>query len=244
MNIALLGYGKMGKTIERIAVERGHRIVLKVGTLNATTYTDAELKAADVAIEFSRPEFAYDNILRCFSVDVPVVVGTTGWLSRLDEIKEICKADKHAFFYASNFSVGVNIFFRLNETLAKLMNPQPQYNVAMEEIHHVHKLDKPSGTGITLAEGIIAHLDRKTKWEDAEPGTDLSVLDENVLPIVSKRIGEVPGTHTVSYTSAVDRIDITHTAHSREGFALGAVLAAEFLKDKKGIYGMSDLLGF
>lgn len=238
MKIALLGYGKMGKTIEKIALSRGNEIVLKVDESNSRTYSDAELMQADVAIEFSTPESAYDNILRCFRCNVPVVVGTTGWLSKMDEVKQLCSEHGQSFFYASNFSIGVNIFFRLNEQLAKMMNSYGEYDVRMEEIHHIHKLDSPSGTAITLANGIIKNLERKTKWVEgvqAQPGE---------IPIASKREGEVPGTHSITYQSEVDTITITHEAHSRQGFALGAVVAAEWLPGKKGVFGMNDLLGF
>ncbi|TND08973.1 MAG: 4-hydroxy-tetrahydrodipicolinate reductase [Bacteroidetes bacterium] len=238
MKIALLGYGKMGKTIEGIALSRGNEIVLKVDEHNAGTYSDAELMQADVAIEFSTPESAYGNIMRCFRCHVPVVAGTTGWLAKMDEVKKECLENNQAFFYASNFSIGVNIFFRLNENLAKMMNGYGEYDVRMEEIHHIHKLDSPSGTAITLANGIIANLERKSKWIDgtqAKPGE---------IPIGSKREGEVPGTHIITYQSAVDTITISHEAHNRQGFALGAVVASEWLPGKKGIFGMNDLLGF
>lgn len=238
MKIALLGYGKMGRIIEQIAVARGNEIVLKVDEHNALTYSDAELMSADVAIEFSTPSGAYNNIMRCFTCNVPVVVGTTGWLAKMDEVKAACLEHQQAFFYASNYSIGVNIFFRLNEQLAKMMNGYGEYDVRMDEIHHIHKLDSPSGTGITLANGIIANLERKQKWVEGEkalPGE---------IPIVSHREGEVPGTHSITYTSEVDTITITHEAHSRKGFALGAVVAAEWLPGKKGVFGMNDLLGF
>jgi 4-hydroxy-tetrahydrodipicolinate reductase len=238
MKIALLGYGKMGKTIEQLALNRNHEIVLRVDEHNAGTYSDAELLQADVAIEFSTPRSAFGNIMRCFQCNVPVVVGTTGWLDRIDEVKNTCHEHGQSFFYASNYSIGVNIFFRLNEQLARMMNGYGEYDVSLEEIHHIHKLDSPSGTGISLANGIIKNLDRKTSWvegEKAVPGQ---------LPIVSRREGEVPGTHTVLYKSETDTISITHEAHSRKGFALGAVIAAEWLSGKKGVFGMNDLLGF
>jgi len=238
MKIALLGYGKMGKAIEQIAVSRGHQIVLKVDERNANSFSDAELMLAEVAIEFSTPSSAVSNIMRCFQCHVPVVVGTTGWLDKLEEVKQACIEQEQAFFYASNFSIGVNVFFRLNEQLARMMNGYGEYDVRMEEIHHVHKLDAPSGTAITLANGIIKRLERKQKWvegEKAAPGE---------IPIVSKREGEVPGTHVITYTSAVDTITISHEAHSRQGFALGAVVAAEWLPGRTGVFGMNDLLGF
>lgn len=236
MNIALIGYGKMGKEIEQIALLRGHSITLKVDITNASTYSVEDLKKADVAIEFSTPESALNNIYKCFDADVPVVVGTTGWLNNLDEVKKKCTDKKQTLFYTSNYSIGVNLFFKLNEYLAKLMNNYPEYNVEMEEIHHVHKLDAPSGTAISLANQVISNLNGKEKW------VNVKTENSKELGIISKRIDEVPGTHTVTYGSAVDEISITHIAHSRKGFALGAVIAAEWVKDKKGIYGMNDLM--
>jgi 4-hydroxy-tetrahydrodipicolinate reductase len=242
MKIALLGYGKMGKTIEAIALKRGHTIVLKLDKDNAATVTDADLKKADVAIEFSTPDTAVANILRCFCCGVPVVAGTTGWLGRMEEVKSECAAQEGGFFYASNFSIGVNLFFRLNEKLAEMMNAYPDYRVTMEEIHHIHKLDSPSGTAISLAKGILANNEALKNYKDY-PGEFPSEFPSDELPIHSKRIGEVPGTHSINYTSSVDKITITHEAFSREGFALGAVLAAEFMVGKKGVFGMEDLLG-
>lgn len=236
MKIALIGYGKMGKEIEQIALSRGHEIVLKVGSHNAATYTTDELQKADAAIEFSRPEAALTNIYKCFDAKVPVVVGTTGWLHQLEEVKKECSSKNQSLFYASNYSIGVNLFFKLNSYLAKLMNSYPEYNVSMEEIHHVHKLDAPSGTAISLANQVIANLERKQNW------INQTTNDANALGIVSKRLDEVPGTHTVTYGSAVDEISITHIAHNRKGFALGAVIAAEWLHTRKGIYGMDDLM--
>jgi len=236
MNLALLGYGKMGKEIEQIALSRGHKIVLKVDITNASAFTLDELKKADVAIEFSTPETAISNIYKCFEATVPIVVGTTGWLNRLDEVKQKCTEKKQGLFYASNYSIGVNLFFRLNEQLAKLMNSYPDYNVTMEEIHHVHKLDSPSGTAISLANQVLERIDSKQKW------VNNTTQNKNELGIVSKRIDEVPGTHTITYDSDVDEISITHIAHSRKGFALGAVVAAEWMKERKGIYGMNDLM--
>lgn len=238
MKIALLGHGKMGKTIEQLALNRGHEMILRVDEHNAGTYSDAELMQADVAIEFSTPRSAVENILRCFRCNVPVVVGTTGWLDRMEEMKNTCAEHGQAFFYASNYSIGVNIFFRLNEQLARMMNGYGEYDVSIEEIHHIHKLDSPSGTGISLANGIIKNLERKTSWTESEKAAP------GELPILSKRIGEVPGTHTVQYKSETDTISITHEAHSRKGFAMGAVIAAEWLPGKKGVFGMNDLLGF
>jgi 4-hydroxy-tetrahydrodipicolinate reductase len=241
MNIALIGYGKMGKEIEKSALERGHTIVLKVDINNANTFTIDELKKADVAIEFSTPETAISNIYKCFDAGVPIVVGTTGWLDKLEEVKQKCNDKNQTLFYASNYSIGVNLFFKLNEYLAKLMNAFPNYDVAMEEIHHIHKLDAPSGTAISLANQVIEQIENKQKWVNDKTN------DPKELGIISKRIDEVPGTHTVTYSSAVDEISMTHTAHNRSGFALGAVIAAEWLhasKDKKGIFGMNDLMGF
>jgi len=236
MNIALIGYGKMGKEIEQIALSRGHKIVLKVDINNASSFTLDELKKADAAIEFSTPETAVSNIYKCFDAGVPIIVGTTGWLNKLDEVKQKCVDKKQGLFYASNYSIGVNLFFKLNEHLAKMMNAYPDYNVTMEEIHHVHKLDSPSGTAISLANQVLERIDSKQKW------VNTSTQNKNELGIISKRIDEVPGTHTVTYGSDVDEISITHIAHSRKGFALGAVVAAEWMKERKGIFGMNDLM--
>ena len=236
MKIALIGYGKMGHIIERIALERGHQIVSIIDKDNQDDFNSPEFKSADVAIEFSMPTAAMENYENCFAANVPVVAGTTGWLSRMDEIKDACKDGKQTFFYASNYSIGVNIFFALNKYLAKIMNNYPAYDVRMEEVHHIHKLDSPSGTAITLAEGIIQNLDRKDKWiESSTPATD-------EVGITAFRRDEVPGIHTIIYESAVDTISMTHDAKSREGFALGAVVAAEFLAGKKGFYTMEDLM--
>lgn len=236
MKIALIGYGKMGKEIEQVAVAMHHQVVLKIGQANLNDLTAENLKKADVAIEFTSPKAAVANILKCFEASVPVVVGTTGWLDKLDEIKKICLEKNQAFFYASNFSIGVNLFFKLNEYLATMMKTHPEYIPAMEEIHHIHKKDAPSGTGITLAEGLIKAHGGSDKWvlgEHSKPGE---------LAINSKREGEVPGTHIVSYTSKVDEIKIEHKAFSRKGFAEGAVHAAAWLAGKKGVFGMKDML--
>ncbi len=238
MKIALIGYGKMGKEIEKVALLRGHQIVLKVDEHNASSYTDEELTQADAAIEFSTPHTAYNNILRCFKCKVPVVVGTTGWLDKIEEVKSECLRTGNTFFYASNYSIGVNLFFQLNKHLASLMNSYPIYTPVMEEIHHIHKKDSPSGTGITLAEGVIAELDRKTSWAEGDS------KDPSVLSIHSKREGEVPGTHIIRYASPIDEISISHIAHNRQGFAFGAVIAAEWIQGKKGIWSMDDMLGF
>jgi 4-hydroxy-tetrahydrodipicolinate reductase len=235
MKIALLGYGKMGKEIESIALQRNHTIVLKVDETNASTFSIDELKQADVATEFSAPHTVIANINKCFEAQVPIVVGTTGWYDQFSEIEKSCVQKNGTLFYASNFSLGVNLFMKVNSYLAVLMNKYDTYNVEIEEIHHIHKLDKPSGTAITLANQIIEKLDRKKNWSitSKEPGA---------LFIEDKREGEVPGTHIIKYTSEVDDIEIMHKAHNRKGFALGAVVAAEFLKGKKGIFTMKDLL--
>ncbi|MFD1601760.1 4-hydroxy-tetrahydrodipicolinate reductase [Flavobacterium artemisiae] len=230
MKIALLGYGKMGKVIERIALERGHEIVLKKDELN--TYDG--LSTADVAIDFSVPAAAVANISAAFNAGVPVVSGTTGWLEHYDEMIALCNEKKGGFISSSNFSLGVNIFFGLNEYLAKLMAPFDSYKVSMEEIHHIHKLDAPSGTAISLAQGVIENSNYA--------GWALDETKDNTIRIEAKRIGEVPGTHTVNYDSAIDSIEIKHTAHNREGFALGAVIAAEWLAGKQGIFTMKDVL--
>lgn len=237
MNIALLGYGKMGKEIEKSALERGHTISLKVDINNASTYTVEELKTADVAIEFSTPNTAINNMYKCFEAGVPVVVGTTGWLDSLAEVEAKCKDNNQTLFYASNYSIGVNLFFKLNEYLAKMMNSFPGYNVTMEEIHHIHKLDAPSGTAISLADQVLANIESKKNW------TNEVEKNKEELSIISKRIDEVPGTHTVTYQSKVDDISMTHTAHNRSGFAVGAVIAAEWSIGKKGVFGMNDLMG-
>jgi 4-hydroxy-tetrahydrodipicolinate reductase len=230
MKIALLGYGKMGQVIERIAVERGHEIVLKKDEFN--TYDG--LATADVAIDFSVPMAAVDNISSCFHANVPVVSGTTGWLEHYDEMIALCKEKKGGFISSSNFSLGVNIFFELNDYLAKIMANLDSYNVTMEEIHHIHKLDAPSGTAISLAKGVMENSNY-TNWT-------LEKAKENEIHIEAVRLEEVPGTHTVTYNSNVDSIEIKHTAHTREGFAFGAVVAAEWLAGKQGVYSMKDVL--
>jgi len=230
MNIALLGYGKMGKAIETIAIKRGHKIALKVSS-DTKEYT---LKNIDVAIDFSLPSSAFENISKCILDNVPIISGTTGWLEKYNDIVSLCNENKGTFLYASNFSLGVNIFFELNKTLAKLMKGLPQYNVHIEEIHHTQKLDAPSGTAITLAEEIINESDYKN-WTLESP-------KPNEISILAKRIENVPGTHEINYESEVDSISIKHTAHSREGFALGAVIAAEWIHDKTGVFTMKDVL--
>ncbi|WP_420602305.1 4-hydroxy-tetrahydrodipicolinate reductase [Flagellimonas sp.] len=230
MNIGLFGYGKMGKMIEQIAQERGHTIVAKVDVGS----TEVDYKSMDVAIDFSTPDAAFNNITSCFENGVPVISGTTGWLSNYEKAIEICNQTKSAFIYASNFSLGVNVFFELNSYLAKMMSTLNQYQVSMEEIHHTQKLDAPSGTAITLAEGIIEN----TGYIDWK----LDEFGEKSISITSKREGTVPGTHTIVYESAVDDIEIKHTAHNREGFALGAVIAAEWILGKTGVFSMKDVL--
>lgn len=246
MNIALIGYGKMGRIIERFAIERGHEIVLKISmTTNLEDLTVANLKKADVVIDFSVPDAAIKNIYTCFDANVPLVVGTTGWYGQLQEIKDECLAGNHTLLYGSNFSIGVNLFFHINEVLAKMMNNYPAYDVQVEEIHHTQKLDSPSGTAMTLAEGIIDQLDRKSEWVNELSGTPVTegVKKDQVL-IASERIENIPGTHTVVYSSEVDDIELKHTAHSRAGFALGAVVAAEWLQNKQGFYNISDIFNF
>jgi 4-hydroxy-tetrahydrodipicolinate reductase len=230
MKIALLGYGRMGKEIEKIAISRGHKIVIK------KDFNDIiDINLADVAIDFSIPNAAFNNITNCINNNIPVISGTTGWLDNYNHAVALCKEKKGAFIYASNFSLGVNIFFELNNQLAKMMSTLEDYKISMEEIHHTKKLDAPSGTAITLAEGIIENTSKKN-WE---LGKNLS--EENI-PIVAKRVLDVPGTHSVWYDSEVDLIEIKHTAHNRKGFALGAVVAAEWILDKTGVFSMKDVL--
>ena len=231
MKIALLGYGKMGKVIERIALERNHELVLRKGSQDSFD----GLENADVAIDFSVPSVAVENISTCLEKGIPVVSGTTGWLEKYDEMAALCNQKNGSFIYGSNFSLGVNIFFELNEYLAKMMNNLKQYKVSMEEIHHTQKLDAPSGTAISLANGII----KNTSYEN----WTLDVTNDNQIHIDAKRIENVPGTHSVFYDSEVDQIEIKHTAHSREGFALGSVVAAEWIIGKKGVFTMKDVLG-
>lgn len=238
MKIALVGYGKMGKTIERLAQEKGHDIVLIIDKDNPQDFTPENLQKADVAIEFSQPESALENIKKCLEAGVPIIVGTTGWLEHLDEAKAICERTGSAMIQATNFSIGVNLFFALNRYLAKMMNGQPQYDIQIEEIHHTQKLDAPSGTAITLANGILQEVGRKNKWVNHD--TDV----KNELSIISKRIDPAPGTHEVTYRSEIDTIKISHEAHSREGFALGAIAAAEWIVGKRGFFTMQDVLGF
>jgi 4-hydroxy-tetrahydrodipicolinate reductase len=236
MKILLLGYGKMGQAVERIALERGHQITARINESNKGDLLRAE--KPDVAIEFSQPQAAFENIKFCLENNIPVACGTTGWLERRTEIEKLTQECNGTFFYASNFSVGVNIFFRLNEFLATLVKSFSEYEVSIDEIHHTEKKDAPSGTAITLAQGIMKHFTQKKKWVN-EPTEDASEL-----AISSFRIAHVPGTHLVKYASEIDDIEIRHTAHSREGFARGAVMVAEWLPGKKGVLGMNDFLQF
>lgn len=235
MNIALLGYGKMGKAIERIALERQHNISLIIDIHNSSSFTANMLKNSDVAIEFSRAESVVGNLEKCLDANIPVICGTTGWLEHLPRIKEKTNQTDGTFLYASNFSIGVNLFFKLNTLLSKMMAKHNSYNVSIVETHHIHKLDAPSGTAITLAEQIIENTELE-KWSLG------GKTDNKSIPIEALREGEVPGTHTVMYDCPIDSISITHAAKNRDGFALGAVLAAEFLKGKKGIFTMDDVL--
>ena len=231
MKIALFGYGKMGKEIEQIALQRGHEIVLKIN--EGEQY---DISIADIAIDFSVPNAALSNIVSCFRNNVPVISGTTGWLDDFDKAIDVCKENNGSFIYASNFSIGVNIFFELNKQLAKMMSSQEEYSINVEEIHHTKKLDTPSGTAITLAEGIINNTSKRD-WQLKE-----TQVNAGTIPIEAKRILDVPGTHIISYESQIDSIEIKHTAHNRKGFALGAIIAAEWLNNKIGIYTMKDVL--
>jgi 4-hydroxy-tetrahydrodipicolinate reductase len=247
MKVALLGYGKMGRIIEKIANDRGHEIVLTIDKDNLDDLTPENLQTADVAIEFSTPHTVLNNIAQCFAAGVPVVVGATGWYDQLPLIKQQCEETDGTILYASNFSIGVNLFFYVNKVLAKLMNNYPYYDVQVEEIHHTQKMDSPSGTAITIAEGILENLSTKKEWVnvliDGADSTGDPVKTEQLL-IESFRIDSVPGTHTVIYDSEVDMIEFKHTAHNRNGFALGAVMAAEWIKDKKGFHSVNDMFNF
>ena len=238
LKIALLGYGQMGRAIEALAQAAGDEVVLRIHSGNTEDRTAAALRAADVAIDFSRPDTAFGNISAGLRAGVPVVSGTTGWLDRMGEVQQLCAEQQGAFFYASNFSLGVNLFFALNERLAELMADWPAYELSIEEIHHTRKLDAPSGTAITLAQGLMGKLERKSKWEN-NPSQEA-----DVLPIISKREPDVPGTHTIRYDSDIDFISITHEAKSRRGFVQGAVMAAQWVHGKKGYFEMKDLLKF
>lgn len=236
MKIALIGYGKMGQAIEEIAVSKGHEIVLKINIDNTEDFTPEAIKNADVAIEFTGPETALDNILKCVEAGVPVVAGSTGWLDAWDQVTEAVKSKNAAFLYSSNFSIGVNLFFEVNKYLASLMADYPDYNVALEEIHHTQKKDAPSGTAISLAQQVMAALPGKKSWVNHFSDK------KDELAIISKRIDPAPGTHKVTYHSDIDDIEIIHTAHNRKGFAGGALLAAEFLAGKRGVFSMKDVL--
>lgn len=251
MKIALIGYGKMGHMIEQIALERGHKIVCKIDKDNQKDFDSPAFATADVAIEFTTPTAAYDNYLKAFAHNVKVVSGSTGWQhEHKADIERLCTEGGQTLFWASNFSIGVAIFSAVNRYLAKIMNNYPQYDVTMQETHHIHKLDAPSGTAITLAEDILTNITRKTKWEKGKQVTaDGKVIPAkemaaDVLPIDSIREGEVPGIHSICYDSDADKITITHDAHNRKGFALGAVLAAEYTKDHKGLLSTNDLFQF
>jgi len=238
MRILILGYGKMGKIIEEIAEDRGHTIAHKININNTQALKFIDSKEIDVAIEFSQPNAAFENISYCLSNNIPVLCGTTGWLDKKTEAEELCEKNNGTFFYASNYSLGVNLFFRLNEHLAQMMEQHPGYKTEVLEIHHTEKLDSPSGTAITLAQGIIDNIFSKSSWENKPTDKD------EVLSIISKREPNVPGTHIIKYESEVDEIEITHTAKSRTGFALGAVLVAEWILDKKGVLSMNDFMKF
>ena len=247
MKIALIGYGKMGKAVEKLALAKGHDIVLRITQGNHEELKGENLKMADVAIEFSLPSTAFHNIAACLKNNLPVVSGTTGWLGQMPAIKELCRHHDGGFFYASNFSVGVNLLFSINRVLAKFMKHHRQYDVSIEEIHHTQKLDYPSGTALTLAEGIIENSSIKQAWTADLTSDNRQVEtkeEENKLVITSKRINSIPGSHYVKWSSPIDQIEISHVAHSREGFAMGAVSAAEWIIGKKGVFGMNDLLGF
>jgi 4-hydroxy-tetrahydrodipicolinate reductase len=237
MKIALIGYGKMGHMIEEIAISRGHEIVLKITSQNTNEFTETNLQKADVAIEFTSPSAAFANVKKCLESKVAVVSGSTGWNEKLREAESFCKEQDGSFLHASNFSVGVNMFFEVNKLLAKLMNSQPGYEVSLKEIHHTQKKDAPSGTAVTLAEQILQELKRKNNWINTGGPNPGEIL------ISSERIDPAPGTHHVKYSSEIDDIEIIHTAHNRKGFASGAVLAAEFIHDKKGVFSMKDVLG-
>jgi 4-hydroxy-tetrahydrodipicolinate reductase len=237
MKIALIGYGKMGQAIDKIATSRGHEVVLKINEFNTDEFTKENLQKADVAIEFSAPHAAYENIMKCMDAGIPMVCGTTAWLDKLAEVKAKVTSTNGSFIFASNYSLGVNLFFVLNEQLAKLMAPY-DYKKRIVEIHHTAKLDAPSGTAITIAEGIMKQNQSVSSWQNNE------VTESSIIPIISERIDPAPGTHIVTYSSPIDTIKIEHEAHSREGFALGAVIAAEWLPGKKGVFGMRDVLGF
>lgn len=245
MKIGLLGYGKMGQLIERYAIKRGHEIAWAIGSSSREDITSVDLKNADIAIDFSKPDAALDNISLCFEHDLPIVVGTTGWYDHLEEVKATCVDANQSMLYGSNFSIGVNVFFHVNKLLAKAISPYKQYDTQVEEIHHIHKLDAPSGTAITIAEGILDAYTDKDNWVNRLEGSGEEIIPaKNELLIESLRLEEVPGTHTVLYSSEVDQIEFKHTAHSRDGFALGAVVAAEWLVGRKGFYQVTEMFDF
>lgn len=237
MQIAIIGYGKMGKMIEELALQRGHSIVLKINIENTEDFTKENISKAHVAIEFTGPETAYNNIKKCIDYGIPVVSGSTGWNTKLEQIKEYAIKHNGSFLHTSNFSIGVNIFYELNKQLADLMNNQPDYDVSMVEVHHTQKLDAPSGTAVSLADQVLQRLNRKNKWVNHK------AENKEELSIISKRIDPAAGIHSVKYSSEVDDIEIIHTAHNRKGFALGAVMAAEYIHNKKGIFSMKEVLG-
>ncbi|MEN9697560.1 MAG: 4-hydroxy-tetrahydrodipicolinate reductase [Bacteroidota bacterium] len=237
MKIALIGYGKMGKAIEEVAVNKGHEIVLKIDVQNNHEFNAENIAKADVAIEFTGPHSAFENVKKCIELGIPVVSGSTGWLDKWNEIEATCNKHNGCVVYSSNYSIGVNLFFEVNKQLAKLMEPYDDYDVSMIELHHTEKKDAPSGTAISLAEQILSNIGRKKQWVNAPS------LTASDLVITSERIDPAPGTHTVTYSSAIDTIEIVHTAHTRKGFASGAVLAANFARGKKGIFTMKEVLG-
>jgi 4-hydroxy-tetrahydrodipicolinate reductase len=244
VKIALFGYGKMGRMIEEIALERGHEIVLRINGANRDALKKEDLEMADAVIEFTAPASAVENILLCLEAGVPVVTGTTGWYADLEKVKAAAASKNGSLVYATNFSIGVNMLFAMNKRLAKWMNAYPDYDVEIDEIHHTQKLDAPSGTAITLAEGVLENLERKSAWKEQEMNATSPAAGEDVLRIKYARTDGVPGIHKVKYTSAIDEIQISHEAFSRKGFALGAVLAAEFIKEKKGTFTAAEIFGF
>ncbi len=247
MKIALIGYGNMGNVIDKIAMKKGHEVILKIDDKNINDVKTDDISLADIAFEFTTPESAYRNVMMCFEANVPVVCGTTGWQSKLNEAEKYCIANNKTFFYSTNFSIGVNLFFEINNALAGLMNSQTQYDeVLIHESHHSGKLDSPSGTAITIANQLISRIERLSQWVNykADENVNLGIDTEGELPIFSTREDDIPGTHIVKYFSDSDEIEIIHKALNREGFALGALLAGEWVKDKKGVFGMKDLLKF
>ena len=237
MRIAIIGYGKMGHMIEEIALQRGHEVVVKINIDNTEDFTKENCAKADVAIEFTGPATAYENVKKCIDFGLPVVSGSTGWNNKLPELKEYVSQKNGSFLHTSNFSIGVNIFFEVNKLLARLMSPHTEYNVSLKEVHHTAKLDAPSGTAVSLAEQVLSNLERKNSWVNHESAK------EDELAIISERIDPAPGTHFVKYSSEIDDIEIIHTAHNRKGFALGAVLAAEYILNKNGVFSMQEVLG-